>query len=80
MKQKVFGTSTGLCQKENEGIYLYISDVDDESTEFRLVGNPTGSGGGSFSSATGEVRPVKKVPLSVIQSGRDCFASNAGWI
>jgi hypothetical protein len=71
METKGIWHQYGLMPKENEGIYLYISDVDDQSTEFRLVGNPTGSGGGSFSSATGEVRPVKKVPLSVIQSGRE---------
>lgn len=61
----------GLMPKDNEGVYLYISEINDESTEYRLVGNPTGSGGGSFSTATGQVKLAKKVPLSVVNSGRE---------
>ena len=60
----------GLMPRENEGIYLYISDIDESSTEFRLVGNPTGSAG-SFSTATGFVKPCKKASLAVLQSGRE---------
>ena len=71
METKGMWHQYGLMPKENEGVYLYIADVDDQSTEFRLVGNPTGSGGGSFSTTTSQVRPVKKVPLSVVQSGRE---------
>ena len=71
METKGMWHQYGLMPKDNEGVYLYISEIDDESTEYRLVGNPTGSGGGSFSTATGQVKLAKKVPLAVVNSGRE---------
>tara|TARA_A100001391_G_C5074616_1_gene278956 strand:- start:1600 stop:3288 length:1689 start_codon:yes stop_codon:yes gene_type:complete len=60
---------------------MFISDVSADSTELRLLGNPTGSGAnrtietsGSFvSTLTGSARVevVKKVPKFVLDSGRE---------
>ena len=70
MQTKGMWHQYGLHPHDNEGIYLYISDVDETSTEIRLVGNPTGSLG-SFSTATGYAKRVKKVPYQIVQSGRE---------
>ena len=68
----------GVMPQENEGIYLYISDVDMNSTEFRLCGDP-GSTGGVDPNAL--VQPVKKVPLFVLEASRsvDSLASLVGF-
>lgn len=57
---------------------MYISDVSLDSTELRLLGNPTGSGAqrtreatGTFLSGTAKVQTVKKVPKFVIDAGRE---------
>ena len=62
----------------SEGIFMYISDVSLDSTELRLLGNPTGSGAqrtreatGTFLSGTAKVQTVKKVPKFVIDAGRE---------
>ena len=56
----------GISPKEGEGVYLYLSDVDNDSTEFRLVGDVDGGSG----KASGKVRSTKKVPTFVVDSGR----------
>jgi len=61
-----------------EGVFMYISDVSVESTELRLLGNPTGSAAqrsgestGTVLSGTAKVEVVRKVPKFVIDSGRE---------
>lgn len=71
----------GVMPDSGEGIYLYISEIDEKSTEWRLLGNPTGSQGAGTSAGTGKLERVKKVPKSVIDSGRtiDSLASLVGF-
>jgi len=61
-----------------EGVFMFISDVSLDSTELRLLGNPTGSGAqrvnedtGTFLSGTAKVQVVKKVPKFVLDSNRE---------
>ena len=61
-----------------EGVFMFISDVSVDSTELRLLGNPTGSAAqrsdettGTFLSGTAKVELVRKVPKFVIDSGRE---------
>ena len=64
-----------------EGVFMYISDVSVDSTEFRLLGNPTGTvdhkdgtpssfAQGVNMTGSGEVVAVRKVPKFVFDSGR----------
>jgi len=61
-----------------EGVFMFISDVSADSTELRLLGNPTGSGArrtaepvGTNLSGTAKVQVVRKVPKFVLDSKRD---------
>ena len=61
-----------------EGVFMFISDVSIDSTELRLLGNPTGSGAqrsdettGTVLSGTAKVEVVRKVPKFVIDSNRE---------
>ena len=56
----------GVSPNQGEGVYLYLSDVDMKSTEFRLVGQDTFSDQVAYD----KVRRYKKVPPFVIDSGR----------
>ena len=63
-----------------EGVFMYISDVSVDSTELRLLGNPTGSGAtradglapaGIALSGTAKVEVVRKIPKFVLDSNRE---------
>ena len=71
----------GVMPDPGEGIYLYISEIDYKSTEWRLLGNPTGSGTGGSTAGNGTLHRVKKVPKAVIDSGRtiDSLAALVGF-
>jgi hypothetical protein len=57
----------GLAPSSGEGVYLYLSDVDMKSFEFRLVGADQDASTGN---AKGQVKSYHKVPEFVINSGR----------
>jgi len=68
----------GVEPRTNEGVYLYLSDVNENSLEYRLVGNPAGSEyPGSFASVTSYVQKVKKIPKFVFDAGVNNFESLA---
>ena len=57
----------GIMPQANEGVFMYIKDVDLKETELRLVGDPSAGS----SSSTGQQVEVRKVPKWVIESGRN---------
>ena len=48
----------GTMPNNNQGVYLYIRDVGQEDTEFRLVGNPGGTASTPATSSITAVDPV----------------------
>ena len=56
----------GVMPMESDGIYLYLADIDRDSMEYRLLGNP----GTLVSAGDAQVHAVKKVPLYVLESSR----------
>ena len=59
----------GVMPGNNEGIFLYISDVNDKTTEFRLTNDDPLREGSS--SGTYKVFKCLKIPRFVKKSGRD---------
>lgn len=59
----------GVMPDEGEGIYLYISDIGNESTEFRLANDDPNRG--RSSSENYKIIKVLKMPAFVRQSGRE---------
>ncbi len=68
----------GVMPENNEGVYLYIADVDETAQEFKLLGCPVAEGG---STINGRIVPVRKVPNFVLEASRsiDSLASLVGF-
>ena len=56
----------GTMPSDGEGLFMYISDINNRSSEFRLAGAYVDATSANVSKVTA----VKKVPLYVVQSGR----------
>ena len=56
----------GVTPQQNEGVFMFIKDVDLKETELRLVGDPSLGA----SNATGQQVEVRKVPKWVMESGK----------